>query len=228
MIADIGGYTRFMRLHRLSLAHAQDVTGRLLGAVIDAVPQLELVEIEGDAGFFYRPGGGPDVAIDLALAMHRAFHEKQARLVALNMCNCEGCVQAGELKMKVVAHVGEVANQTIGRRTNLVGVDVIAVHRMLKNEVPVSEYVLMSEPVWAGTDDHLKGHARGLEQELEGLGPMQLYWLDIDELPARVAAPPPRPAIPSRILGTMGVVLRGFPYLVGIRRPRYALDSQER
>ena len=28
VIADIGGYTPFMRLHRTSLAHAQDVVGR--------------------------------------------------------------------------------------------------------------------------------------------------------------------------------------------------------
>jgi hypothetical protein len=38
VIADIGGYTPFMRLHRTSLAHAQDVVARLLEAMIDAAP----------------------------------------------------------------------------------------------------------------------------------------------------------------------------------------------
>lgn len=227
MIADIGGYTRFMRLHRLSLAHAQDVTGRLLNAVVDAVPQLDLVEVEGDAGFFYRPGAEPGSAIELALAMHRAFHEKQARLVALNMCSCDGCIQAGQLKMKVVAHIGEVATQTVARRKKLVGVDVIAVHRMLKNDVPVPEYVLLSEAVWGGTTSDLRGRARGLEQDLEGLGTTQLYWLDIDEFPSR-APPAPAPGLPRRMLATMGVGLRAFPYLIGARRRRFALDAQER
>ena len=32
LIADIGGYTRFMNLHRMSLAHAQENTPRLLDA----------------------------------------------------------------------------------------------------------------------------------------------------------------------------------------------------
>ena len=43
VIADIGGYTRFMRLHRMSLAHAQENTLRLLEAMIDAEPRLRLV-----------------------------------------------------------------------------------------------------------------------------------------------------------------------------------------
>ena len=35
LIADIGGYTRFMKFHG-SLAHAQDIVAQLLEAVIDA------------------------------------------------------------------------------------------------------------------------------------------------------------------------------------------------
>ena len=54
LLADIRGYTRFMRLHRMNLAHSQDITRRLLEAVVDAAPELELVEIEGDAAFLYR------------------------------------------------------------------------------------------------------------------------------------------------------------------------------
>ena len=45
MIADIGGYTQYMRLHRLSLAHSQDITGRLLKAVVRAAPELKLIEV---------------------------------------------------------------------------------------------------------------------------------------------------------------------------------------
>src|SRR5438128_2697119 len=101
-----------MKLHRLSLAHSQDVTGRLLNAVIKAAPGLELVEVEGDAAFFYAPGGGTKgaaskTATERAVAMHRAFHAQQEHMIALNMCSCDGCTQAGKLKVKFVAHVGE-------------------------------------------------------------------------------------------------------------------------
>src|SRR5262245_29651110 len=82
MIGDLGGYTRYMRLHRMSLAHSQDITGRLLKAVVRAVPQLKLIEVEGDAAFLYAlidseadsPVGS---AGELALAMHAAFHTEQ-------------------------------------------------------------------------------------------------------------------------------------------------------
>jgi len=100
VIADIGGYTQFMRLHRLSLAHSEEITGRLLEAAIEAAPELELVDIEGDAAFFCafesdeRPG--PMVA-DTSVAMHRAFHEKQQEIAANTLCPCEECAQVGSL-----------------------------------------------------------------------------------------------------------------------------------
>jgi hypothetical protein len=40
LIADIGGYTAFIRAHRTSLVHAQDVVARLLEARIDAARAL--------------------------------------------------------------------------------------------------------------------------------------------------------------------------------------------
>ena len=54
VIADIGGYTRFMKVHRINLAHAQHIVARLLEAVIDgAGRKLMLAKLEGDAAFFY-------------------------------------------------------------------------------------------------------------------------------------------------------------------------------
>ena len=80
LIADIGGYTNYMSLHRMSLAHAQANVARLLDAVIDAAPGLELVEIEGDAVFFSGPAeDAASLAAGASLAMHRAFHEEQLR-----------------------------------------------------------------------------------------------------------------------------------------------------
>src|SRR5690349_19282802 len=82
MIADIAGYTRYMQLHRLSLAHSQVITGRLLKAVVRGAPQLKLIETEGDAVFFYQPfdpatAPTADTVTDLALTMHAAFHSEQ-------------------------------------------------------------------------------------------------------------------------------------------------------
>ena len=70
-------------------------------------------------------------------AMHRAFHLER-QYVATNLCPCNGCTQADNLKLKFVAHIGEVATQTIRQRRKLVGIDVILVHRLLKNPVQVA------------------------------------------------------------------------------------------
>jgi len=163
VIADIGGYTKFMKLHRMSLAHSEDITGRLLRVLVESSP-LPLMEIEGDAAFFCAPLGEADGdPTALSLAMHRAFHSQLDRMIALNMCSCDACMQSRNLKVKFVGHVGEVAKQTIGGREKVVGVDVIAVHRMLKNSVPVPEYVLMTEPLYERCSDEARAGARGID-----------------------------------------------------------------
>jgi len=54
LIADIGGYTDYMGSHRMSLAHAEANTARLLEKVINAARDFDLIEIEGDAAFLAR------------------------------------------------------------------------------------------------------------------------------------------------------------------------------
>ena len=225
LLADIRGYTRFMRLHRMNLAHSQDITRRLLEAVVDAAPELELVEIEGDAAFLYRAhaergdDAAPGFALPLTLAMHRAFHTRQQWMIDRNICACEACRQIGRLQVKFVGHVGESANQTIRGKTKIVGVDVIAVHRMLKNPVSVPEYTLMSESLYEQCEPELQAQAVRVELELEGLGSMTSYFIDLDKV--ALAVPPlPQPALLSRIRETAGVGLRCFPRVVGIRRLR--------
>src|SRR5947207_14925275 len=92
LIADIAGYTRFMEFHRSDLAHAQDIVARLLEAMIDASPTLELVEVEGDAAFMYRPvpgGTGPELAeaaVRHAAALAGACDASQQKMGRLNKC----------------------------------------------------------------------------------------------------------------------------------------------
>ena len=218
LIGDIGGYTRFMRLHRLSLAHSQEITGRLLKAVAEAADRVRLVQFEGDAALFFVPqdergdAALAKVATAQSLAMHRAFHAEQQRMVALNMCSCDACRQAGDLMVKFVAHIGEVAVQRVRRMVNLSGVDAIAVHQMLKNAVPVPEYLLMTDPVFRDSAPSLRDRTRSVEQELEGLGRTQVHFVDMRELAAELP-PPPEPTRRSRLAMTTSVVLGGMLHL---------------
>src|SRR5919204_435362 len=176
LIADIGGYTEYMRSHRMSLAHAEVNTARLLEKVIDAAPGFDLIEIEGDAAFLSRradnfDGDGAVAATTrAAIEMHRAFHLER-RYVVINLCPCDACAEAHNLKLKFVAHVGEVATQTIRQRRKLVGIDVILVHRLLKNAVEAPEYLLFSEELYRTGEAALPDRVHEISHDLEGIGP---------------------------------------------------------
>ncbi len=224
LIADIGGYTSYMQSHRSMLGHAEAATTRLLKQVIGAARGFDLIEIEGDAAFLSRDADRLDDAAALAavneaaVAMHRAFHAER-RLVERNLCPCVSCTQTSELKLKFVAHVGEVATQTIKRRRKLVGMDVIFVHRLLKNSVPVPEYVLLSEDLHRGGGATApEGPAREITMDLEGIGTVKTYFVEVSELGGPMA-PEPDPSGLRRLGGTLGMVGRGLPYALRLRRP---------
>ncbi|MGZ4331220.1 MAG: DUF2652 domain-containing protein [Solirubrobacteraceae bacterium] len=225
LIADIGGYTEYMQFHRSILGHAEAATSRMLGKVVDAARDFDLVEIEGDAAFLSRGADGLgghatlSAITQAAVAMHRAFHEER-RLVELNMCPCESCTQTSALRLKFVAHVGEVATQTIKRRRKLVGMDVIYVHRLLKNPVQVPEYLLVSEDLYRnGGTAPSEPAMQKVAQDLEGIGPVLSYFVDVEDIAAPLA-PLSEPSWPRRVGATFGMVGRGLPYVLRRRRPR--------
>jgi len=61
-----------------------------------------------------------------------------------------------------------------------------------------------------------------LPQEFEGLGSLLTYYVDIQDV---AAALPPKPQVTrlGQLRETWGVMLRTLPYLLGIRKPRFAL-----
>jgi hypothetical protein len=128
LIADIGGYTRFMKLHRMNLAHAQESVARLLEAVIDGAPKpLKLSKLEGDAALFYAPLDGQVQDGALArfaahvLSIRRAFLRRRAEMNLDRVCTCEGCTLVSDLTLKFAIHEGEVGLQRVKRMTELAG-----------------------------------------------------------------------------------------------------------
>lgn len=223
LIADIAGYTKFMKFHSASLAHAQETIARLLEVVIDAAgPSLRLAKLEGDAAFFYMPvpkDGTVDPALVArhAAAIYRAFHVRAADLRVNTLCPCDGCQQSGNLKIKLVGHVGGVAMQKVKRLTELAGVDVIVVHRMLKNAVPVPEYLLMTKPVHALVGSPLHERAAPLTLDLDDIGPTEAYYLDLTEWTEPL--PAPRKLSPwRRLVRHMSLGLRTLPRELGLRK----------
>ena len=230
LIADIGGYTEYMSTHRMSLAHAEVNTARMLEKMIDAAPGFDLIEIEGDAAFLSRQAGNGDAQtaiaeiLDAAVAMHRAFHEER-QYVAANLCPCTGCKGAADLKLKFVAHVGDVATQTIRDRIKLVGIDVILVHRLLKNPVGIPEYVLLSEDLYRTGSDAVRQPVQEVAPDLEGFGTVRAYFVDVGDLEDPLPPIPP-PSWPGRIGRTAVAAGRGLPAMIGLRRTLYEASDQ--
>lgn len=223
VIADIGGYTKFMTVHRINLAHAQYVVAQLLEAVIDAAaPKYELAKLEGDAAFFYAKLPDTPKEHELAAFTERivkirtAFIDRRAELEINRVCSCDGCVQASKLTLKFVSHLGEVALQKVKRFTELAGVDVITVHRFLKNSVTVPEYVLMSTPVFERLDPEMKLLAEPMKEHLEGLGEVDTHVVDLQKAVQRAGQ-----ATPSRLrawLGWLKMTWRSLPYFLGLKK----------
>jgi hypothetical protein len=224
LIADIGGYTEYMGAHRMTLAHAEVNTARMLESIVRAAGGFELVEIEGDAAFLSRreTARQPDTTLSdilvLAVAMHRAFHLEREYVVQ-NLCPCGGCRQARNLTLKFVAHVGEVATQRVSGRSKLVGIDVILVHRLLKNSVEIPEYVLLTDELYGTVTTPLPASVGEITPELEGIGSVRAYFVDVADLDD-VGVASPAPTLRSRLGSTFSAVGRGLPYMLGTRKPR--------
>ncbi len=228
VIADIGGYTRFMRVHRINLAHAQHIVARLLEAVIDGAGRaFKLAKLEGDAAFFY--ANEPFDAADKKRALvsiRNAFLRRRDELSINRLCTCDGCVQAGQLNLKFVAHSGEVAFQKVKRYTELAGVDVILVHRLLKNSVPLPEYVLMSEPVHDALAPTLGATATSLSENLEGLGETRTFYVALDEI-AGPHAVDVRPSFLAKLFGWLRMTWSSLPYFLGLKKACEGFGNME-
>src|SRR5688572_14381879 len=106
VLADISGYTRFVRRHRVSVIHAERIVSELLESVIAStdVP-LVVHELEGDAVAFYAVDDGPTSYADAVFTHVQrfidAFRIREAELISeCSLCVCEACQNVGKLRLK--------------------------------------------------------------------------------------------------------------------------------
>lgn len=159
LLMDISGYTPFVRLHKLNLLHAEKVITDLLEVIIsNGEPPLKVNRIEGDAVFFYaEQGEDPKTTaanvLRQAVNMMGAFVEKAKQLDGVNICICDACSVVTDLKLKAFLHAGDAAIKRVAQFEELGGEDIILAHKLMKNDVPTSEYVLMTSAFGALTSE---------------------------------------------------------------------------
>jgi hypothetical protein len=170
LFADISGYTRYIRENSYTAAHAVATTAALLDSVIDRLePALQLVKLEGDAAFCHADPALLQADLpELLLATFAAFDACKARLSACNTCDCLACKALGNLELKMILHHGDVVHYPTRRGLDLAGLPVILLHRLSKNSVDHSRYILWTAPVAA----HLSALAPAQmhSEDCEGVG----------------------------------------------------------
>ncbi|MFO0585488.1 MAG: DUF2652 domain-containing protein [Anaeromyxobacter sp.] len=219
LIADIGGYTRFLREQRTSAAHAPVIVGELLEAVIEGARGFQLAKLEGDAAFL-RSRGDPEALatrlLDAVADAHRRFVVRRNAMVARNTCGCDACSQLSQLRLKFVSHLGEVVVHKVWRSEEVAGVDVILVHRMLKNEVPVDDYLLVTDPVLSRLGAAGAAAVR-LEHDFEGLGRVPTAYLAV---PAGAVAAAGPASGARKVIARLALELGALPHRLGLGRTR--------
>jgi hypothetical protein len=139
VIADISGYTTY--LVGVELDHAQDILGDLTDTVVRSLrPTFRLAKLEGDAAFMYAVVDGVDGSLlqDTIEGTYFAFRRRLRDIGQASLCECAACIRIPALDLKLVVHHGPVARQRMAGREELVGREVIVVHRLLKNSVEES------------------------------------------------------------------------------------------
>lgn len=145
-IPDISGFTKFV--NETEIDHSRLIIQELLEILINANQVgLEVSEIEGDAILFYRFGEAPGLEA-LYKQVEKMFCEFHRSLIAYErrrFCQCKACMSAIDLTLKVITHYGEFTGYTVKQFSKLIGKDIIVAHQLLKNDIPVHEYWLVTD-----------------------------------------------------------------------------------
>src|SRR5215813_549789 len=134
LIADISGYTGY--LAGVKLDHAQDILADLMGTIVSALrPGFRLAKLDGDAAFTIADKVDGSLLLDAIERCYFGFRRRRRDVRQATSCECNACRRIPDLNLKFVAHVGPVVRQQMAGLDELIGRDVIIVHRLLKNTV---------------------------------------------------------------------------------------------
>tara|TARA_Y100001968_G_C19315670_1_gene696532 strand:- start:361 stop:1101 length:741 start_codon:yes stop_codon:yes gene_type:complete len=161
VLVDISGYTNFISSHnidssknkKLSLgqAHAEHIISDLLEKVINELDGVLTVnKLQGDAALFYGISDDhknlSDKIINKLQNSFEVFNQRLSEIKFCEACTCGTCADVGNLKLKSFVHFGDFLIKKINQFKEIAGQDVILAHRLMKNSIGVSEYMLFTKP----------------------------------------------------------------------------------
>jgi hypothetical protein len=194
-----------MKYQAISISHSKQIVVKLLKAIMQASkPPLKIAELEGDAVFFYARANGKDLStvatqVKAQIAgLFEAFTRELGSINALRTCTCNACHQATNLQLKQVMHAGKCELEKIERFEKLFGLDVILVHRMLKNSLPANEYLMMTRIVYDYIGDFFGILPERHKESFEGVGEVETLVFYPKQFPQELSAPMPAASSPGK------------------------------
>ena len=160
VLIDISGYTNFVSKHNIDSsknkkldfgqAHAEHIISDLLEKVINELDDvLTINKLQGDAALFYgisdNDNNLSEKIIKKMQTSFDAFNNRVNELKFCEACKCGTCVDVGNLKLKSFVHFGDFLIKEINQFKEIAGQDVILAHRLMKNSIGVSEYMLFTK-----------------------------------------------------------------------------------
>ena len=183
LIADLSGYTEYVS--GVELEHAQDILADLMTTVVKALrPGFKLAKLEGDAAFVYSVKDRVDgsILMDAIEGCYFAFRQRLRSIQQSSICECNACSLIPSLNLKIVAHYGTVLVHKVAGRSELLGSDVIMIHRLLKNTISEEAYAFISDACMGqtGLDPSALGMRRHSEA-YEHVGEIGGWVLDLEQ-----------------------------------------------
>jgi hypothetical protein len=194
LIPDISGFTKFMT--NTELSHGSFAISMLINSIIDAVgEEYEISEIEGDAVLMFKRDAAPSPKEiqNICLKIFNAFHLQRKWMQQHAVCPCKACKEITNLTLKFVAHHGPVGEIKAGRFSKLSGTEVIVAHRLLKNNVPSDEYLLLTEKLLQHSTESTEGGEMKWDSssdEYSSIGKVEYRFALLNEERKRTPEPP--------------------------------------
>lgn len=197
VLADISGYTGF--LTAVTTAHADDAFAdgnipdayALISSLLDTIvarmaPPFTLAKIEGDAVFAHADAiEGFPRGTDLLECLRACYAGFRARLGSARdvwSCRCDACARVDQLDLKFMLHAGPYIIHPVAGGTELVGSEVVLVHRLLKNRASEAlggrPYALFTDAAQRLLDIPTEGTI-ALEERYEHLPPVTTHVLPL-------------------------------------------------
>jgi Protein of unknown function (DUF2652)/Polyketide cyclase / dehydrase and lipid transport len=185
LIADISGYTGY--LAGVELDHAEGILADLMGTIVGALrPAFRLAKLEGDAAFTFTITDRIDgsLLLDTIERCYFGFRRRRRDVRQATSCACNACARIPDLNLKFVVHHGTILRQRVAGGEELLGTDVIIVHRLLKNEVVattgIEAYALFTQQCVDAMDVDVSALGmRATSETYEHIGAVPLWVHDL-------------------------------------------------